>query len=119
LDAQQPKGEGTMEIDYLDADARRVATTPRHTPDGWSQPEVTRLRLVAQCVRSAVRISDLLTLRCLRLNADDSDEPNRYSSVLSDRRTLTLALKADNSPITAMLDIVPIREDQTDERSRG
>lgn len=110
-----------MEIEYLDSEARRAATAPGSSPSTWTESEVMRLRLVVQCVRAALVITDLLKLQCLQLRAEDLDDPGnpgdpdnpgRYTTTLSPRRRLTLTFKADSSPITAMLDIVLIRTDR-------
>jgi len=95
-----------MEIEYLDGEARHAATQPGERPSGWTDAEVSRLRLIVQCVRASQVASDVLLLRSLRLRADRGD-PGQATTDLSADRALTLAFKADSSPITAMLDIVP------------
>jgi hypothetical protein len=112
-------GERTMEIEYVDRDARRAATLPGAHPSGWTDAEVARLRLIVQCVRAGVVVEDLLSLRSLRLRANNPTGVGRYTTDLSADRLLTLAFKADSRPITAMLDIVPTERTQEDERSRA
>lgn len=99
-----------MEIEYLDHEARDAAAPPGVRSPGWSHAEVSRLRLVVQCIRAGRIPSDVLSLRSLRLRADP-DDPGWFRTELSSDRALTLAFKADSNPITAMLDIAPIRTD--------
>lgn len=99
-----------MEIEYLDRGARDAATPPGVRPPGWSHVEVSRLRLVVQCIRAGRIPSDVLSLRSLRLRTDP-DDPGWFRTELSSDRALTLAFEADSSPITAMLDIAPTRMD--------
>lgn len=99
-----------MEIEYLDDEARAAATPPGERPLGWTNGEVSRLRLVVQCVHSGRVPSDVLSLRSLRLRPDPGDD-GRVLTPLSPDRALTLAFKADSFPATAMLDIVPTRTD--------
>jgi hypothetical protein len=102
-----PMGEGTMEIKYLDRDARRAATLPGVRPSGWTEAEVARLHLIVQCVRAGAVIEDVLSLRSLRLRANDLEGEGRYTTDLSASRLLALAFKVDSRPTTtAILDIV-------------
>jgi hypothetical protein len=99
-----------MEIEYLDRGALEAATPPGARPLGWSDVEVTRLRLVVQCIRAGRTPSDVLSLRSLRLRSDP-DNPGWIRTELSSDRGLTISFKLDSSPITAMLDIAPTRTD--------
>jgi hypothetical protein len=102
-------GEGTMDIDYLDLEAKHVATTPGPRPSGWTEAEVSRLRLIVQCVRSAIDVSDVLNLRTLRLRLEDGLDG--YVTALGPLRLLRLAFKEASTPITAVLDIARTRTD--------
>jgi hypothetical protein len=97
-----------MQIEYLDDEARRAAMPPGVSPAGWTHAEVTRLRLVVQCIRAGQDARDVLSLRSLGLRADP-DDPARAMADLSADRALALTFKADSRPVTAMLDIVPTR----------
>jgi hypothetical protein len=94
-----------MEIEYLDADARLAGTSPGARPDDWTDAEVSRFRLIVQCVQAGQAVGDVLTLRSLRLRPD-RDDPGRATTDLSPDRAVTLTFKPDASPITALLDIV-------------
>jgi len=103
-------GEGTMDIDYLDTEAERVATTPAWRPTTWTEAEVSRLRLIVQCVRSAGLVSDVLSLRSLRLSPD-GEGADRFVTTLGLLRNLTLTFKTGSAPVTAVLDIASTRTD--------
>jgi hypothetical protein len=108
-----------VEIEYLSRDARHAATLPGERPSGWTNAEVARLRLIVQCLRAALVVDDMLSLRSLRLRAIDQDGLGRHTTDLSADRSLTLVFKTGSSPITAVLDIVATRTDQEHERSRA
>jgi hypothetical protein len=99
-----------MEIEYRDAEARAAATPPGERPMGWTNGEISRLRLVVQCVRAGRVPSDVLSLRSLRLRPDP-EEGGRVLTSLSPDRALALAFKTDSFPAIAMLGIVPTRTD--------
>lgn len=99
-----------MEIEYLDAEAHAAAAHPGERPPSWTNGEISRLRLVVQCVHASRVPSDVLSLRSLRLRPDPEQDGHVLTS-LSPDRALTLAFKADSFPATAMLDIVPTRTD--------
>lgn len=96
-----------MEIKYLDAELQRAADTAQSRPSGWTVAEVTRLRLLVQCVLAAKVTGDLFNMRLLGLVRDPDD--NRASAELSNSRSLVLAFKANSRSIIAVLDTAPSR----------
>lgn len=99
-----------MEIEYLNSGARRAATSPGEQPWGWNDAEVSRLRLIVQCVHASRVPGDLLSLRSLCLLADP-DDPGQVRTELSPDRGLTLGFKANSSRVTALLDVGHTRMD--------
>lgn len=101
-----------MRIQYLNEEIRRAATTAGPLPAGWTSEEVARLRLVVQCLHASKVREDVISLRSLRLHSTLSGSTD-IAALLSVDRTLTLAFKTDNSPISAMIDVVLVRTDDS------
>ncbi len=97
-----------MHIEYLDADLRRAVMAPQGRVAGWSEVETLRLRQVVQCVMAAKVADDLFNMRLLRLRRDPDDD-DVATTALSAQRLITLAFKANTSPVTAVLDSTSVR----------
>lgn len=98
-----------MEIEYLDAGLHRAVHLDDQ-PRGWREDEIARLRLIVQCLQASRDISDVLSLRCLRLR-QDRDDLERVSTQLDAHRAVTVRFKGSDGQLTAIVDIIDHRTD--------
>ncbi len=82
-----------VEREYLDEELRRLATEPGFRPLGWSARDISDFHRLVQCARAAYVEADLRNMRVLRIEPDDSGDPNRAQAPLSSGRVIDLAFK--------------------------
>nr|MDT0663520.1 hypothetical protein [Micromonospora sp. DSM 115978] len=98
-----------MLLELLDRDLHRLVHERDYRPEGWTDAEIDRVRLVAQCSRAAKTPSDLYAMRLLGLRPRAGTASAVASAPLGAGRRLALIFKTDNVPMTAVLDVVSSR----------
>ncbi len=98
-------GNRRVEREYLDEELRRLATRPAFRPFGWSDPEISEFHRLIQCARAAYVAMDLRNMRVLRIEPDDSRDPNRAWAALSSGRVINLTFKNSKSHSALVLEL--------------
>lgn len=83
--------------EYLDEELRRLATERGFRPTGWSDRDISEFCRLVQCARAAYVDTDLRNMRVLRIEPDDSGDPNRARATLSSGRKIDLRFKNSES----------------------
>jgi len=86
-----------VDREYIDEELRRLATEPAFRPSGWSAGEISDFRVLVQCARAALVDTDLRNMRMLRIEPDETNDPNRARAMLSSGRLLDLTFKNSDS----------------------
>lgn len=74
----------------MGTDLRRLATDPEYLPPGWTAEEITDFRRLAQCARAARCPTDLLNMRSLHVERDETRRPHGAKATLRSGRTIFL-----------------------------
>ncbi|KRA31116.1 hypothetical protein ASD81_16675 [Nocardioides sp. Root614] len=86
-----------VEREYLDEELRRLATESEFSPNGWSAQEISDFRVLVQCARAAQVEGDLWRTRMLRIEFDESGDPDRARATLGSGRVIDLTFKNSDS----------------------
>lgn len=86
-----------VEREYLDEELRRLAARPEFRPAGWGDQDIQEFRRLVQCARAAHVEKDLLSMRLLRIQPDDSGDPSKAQAILSSGRAIDLMFKNADS----------------------
>lgn len=84
---------GRVNREYLSEELHRLVEDAGYRPSGWSAPEISDFRVLVQCARAAQVAADLRNMRMLRIEPDDTGDPNGSRATLSSGRVIELTFK--------------------------
>jgi hypothetical protein len=86
-----------MDREYMDEVLLRLATIANSRAAGWGDQEISDFRVLVQCARAAQVDTDLRNWHMLRIEPDETGDPNKARAILSSGRLIGLTFKNTES----------------------